>query len=68
MIGDGVKVTLVPAQILPVGLAVMLTAGTKIGFTVMGMPTLVAVALVTQLRVLVIVHVTISALAKVVDV
>ena len=58
----GVNVTLVPAQILPVGLAVMLTEGTNTVFTVIGMPTLFTVALVIQLRLLVIVQVTISPL------
>lgn len=53
MVGVAVNVTDVPAHIVLPGLAEILTAGTNTGFTVMVMPVLVAVAVVTHAALLV---------------
>ncbi len=50
MTGVAVNVTLVPAQMVSLGLTVMLTAVATVGFTVMVSVLLVAVLPVTQLK------------------
>lgn len=65
MVGVAVKVTEVPAQIGPVGLAAILTLGVTLVFTTMLMALLLAVVGEEQVRSLVRTHVTISPLLSV---
>ena len=67
MVGVAVNVTLVPEHIVVDDAAILTLAG-KFGFTVIVIPELVAVVAVLQNSVEVITTVTISVLAKVVDV
>ena len=64
MVGVAVNVTLVPAQMLLLGAAAMLTEGTTGVFTVIVMVLLFAVGVVTQVTLLVIVTSIWSPLAK----
>jgi hypothetical protein len=68
LVAVAVKVTLVPLQIAPVGLATMLTLAVPLGFTVMVIAFEVAGDPVAQLRLLVIKQVIISLFARAVDV
>lgn len=64
MVGVAVNVTDVPEHILLPGLADMLTDGVTVGFTVIVIPVLVAVAGDAQVALLVITQVTILPLAN----
>ena len=64
MVGVAVKVTLVPEQIAPEGDADMVTEGVRFGFTVIVIPGLVAVAVVTHVSLLVNTQVTTSLLDR----
>lgn len=65
MVGVAVKVTEVPAQIGPAGLAAILTLGVTLVFTTMLMALLVAVLGEEHAKSLVKIHVTISPLLSV---
>lgn len=67
-VGVAVKVTLVLAQIGPLGLAAMLTEGVTGAVTVIVIAVLVAVGVVTHVRLVVITTSTWSPLAKVASV
>jgi hypothetical protein len=54
LVGVAVNVTLEPAQIAPLGLATMLTNGVTEAFTVIVIVLLVAVGVVTQVKLVVI--------------
>ena len=62
-----VKVTLVPEQILPDGLAAMLTLAGRFGFTVIASVFEVSGEPVTHVALDVMIHVTASAFARVVE-
>ena len=67
-VGVAVKVTLVPAVIVPLGLAAIATEGVTFGVTVIVKLLLVAVVGEALLRLLVMTHVIALVFAKVVDV